>query len=642
MTRLAWTLAAACALLAVGTAVAHPLPGAVDGGDLRQWWLVNAVAALSIGVVGGLVSARLPRNPIGWLLLSMALGHGLCGFGREYGMRAVAPGSGLPGGALAIWQASWTYVDAFAGLPIVFLFPDGRLRSRRWRPVAILAGLVALVNFAGAAFLPGNLLDTSTFVANPLGSDAVARVLEPIGFYPTFTAFLFMSLLGLASMVLRAHDAVGPARRGIVLVALATTLTLAETVFENLVDYPGVVYQSTVVTLLFVAAVALSILRYGLYEIDVVVNRTLVYGGLALVLGGLYVALTVLAGTAGGVVAAVLVALAFAPLRDRLQRAVDRWLFGERDDPYAVMTSLGEGLDAADVLPALADTVARTLKLPYVAIALGDETAAQRGELRGEPLILPLAYGGTTIGTLALGPRTPADAFTVAERRLFADIARQVGVAAHAVALTEDLQRSRESLITAREEERRRLRRDLHDGLGPTLAGVALQLETARRLPAAAADATVERVVAEVQAAIGEVRRLVYGLRPPALDELGLVPALRQQAESFSGLSISIDADPSLDRLPAAVEVAAYRIATEALTNVSRHAGARRAHVRLALNGSLEVEVADDGTGLPEAWSPGVGVLSIRERAAELGGTCAVGPAPGGGTRVLAKLPCAS
>jgi two-component system, NarL family, sensor kinase len=268
--------------------------------------------------------------------------------------------------------------------------------------------------------------------------------------------------------------------------------------------------------------------------------------------------------------------------------------------------------------------------------------AAERGRLRGEPLVLALIYGGRAVGELALGPRTPNDPFTVAERRLFADIARQVAVAAHAVSLTEDLQRSREALVATREEERRRIRRDLHDGLGPTLAGVTLQLGSARlllRRDPDAADALLTQLAVETQAAIADVRRLVYDLRPPALDELGLVPALRQQAQRFPGLAVEVRAPEPLERLPAAVEVAAYRIATEALTNVSRHACARSCTIVIGLNGSLELEVRDDGTGVPDGWRPGVGLASIHERAAELGGTCTIERVAEGGTRVLARLP---
>jgi signal transduction histidine kinase len=216
-----------------------------------------------------------------------------------------------------------------------------------------------------------------------------------------------------------------------------------------------------------------------------------------------------------------------------------------------------------------------------------------------------------------------------------------VAVAAHAVRLNADLQRSRERLVAAREEERRRLRRDLHDGLGPTLAGIALQLESARALAtadAAASDRLLARLVEETRIAIADVRHLVYDLRPPALDEVGLVGALQQQAARFPALDVTIDADIDAADLPAAVEVAAYRIATEALTNAARHSSARACRVRIALNGALELEIADDGAGIGPDSRPGVGLASIRERAAELGGTCTFGSGDRG-TVVRAKLP---
>jgi signal transduction histidine kinase len=221
-------------------------------------------------------------------------------------------------------------------------------------------------------------------------------------------------------------------------------------------------------------------------------------------------------------------------------------------------------------------------------------------------------------------------------------------VAVHAVRLTADLQRSRERLVTAREEERRRLRRDLHDGLGPTLATQTLKLEAARDLidshPARAAD-LLSDLIAESQTAIAEIRRLVYALRPPALDELGLVGAIREQAAQYqhgggsSALQIVVDVPESLPPLPAAVEVAAYRIVLEALNNVAKYAQARSCVISLGVANGLHVDIRDDGRGLPPNRRAGVGLNSMRERAAELGGQCALGPAPDGGTSVVAWLP---
>jgi signal transduction histidine kinase len=414
-------------------------------------------------------------------------------------------------------------------------------------------------------------------------------------------------------------------------------------------DRIGSVVAPILITLLGVA-IAAAILRYGLYELDLVISRALVYAVLTAILVGAYLAVVAavqsveVGRTFASLTAAALVAVVFAPLRVRLQAVTDRLVYGERRDPYTVISSL-LSTDADDVLPALAETVAGTLKLPYVAIDLEHDgtltRATERGALRGEPLVLPLVHQGAAIGRLVLGPRTSSDPFTRAERSLFQDVARQVAVAAHAVRLNADLQRSRERLVAAREEERRRLRRDLHDGLGPTLAGIALQLESARTLAPSdplASDALLEKLVDETRTAIADVRHLVYDLRPPALDEVGLVGALRQQAARFPGLEIIVESEGEAGELPAAVEVAAYRIAAEAVTNVARHAHARRCVVRISVDGALELEIADDGGGIVPDSQPGVGFASIRERAAELGGTCSFG-SDSVGTVVRARLP---
>ena len=207
---------------------------------------------------------------------------------------------------------------------------------------------------------------------------------------------------------------------------------------------------------------------------------------------------------------------------------------------------------------------------------------------------------------------------------------------------------ARERLVAAREEERRRLRRDLHDGLGPALAGAALKVEAAENLlqiDAEAASRLLGDARAEIQDAVADVRRLVYALRPPALDELGLVGALREQAERLEvgeRVRVEVDAPGRLDGLPAAVEVAAYRIALEAMTNVARHADAQACRVRISVNGVLELEITDDGHGLPSDYRTGVGISSMRERAEELGGTCGIERLDGHGTRVRARLPLGS
>jgi len=354
------------------------------------------------------------------------------------------------------------------------------------------------------------------------------------------------------------------------------------------------------------------------------------------------------------------IAVLIQPLRSRLQRGVNHLMYGERDEPHKVLSRLGRKLEGTlapgAALKTTVETIAQALKNPYAAITLtrdgGIATAAEYGSLSSETLVLPLTYGAEAVGQLILGPRAPGEAFTSSDLRLLEDLARQVGVTAYAVRLTADLQRSRERLVTTREEERRRLRRELHDGIGPQLAALTLKLETARNKLAhdPAADALLSDLAERTRSAVVDVRRSVHALRPPALDELGLVPALRETAAQYGqgGLRISVEALEDLPSLPAAVEVAAYHIdyiAQEAMTNAVRHAEAKACVVRLDLDdeaGLLRLEVEDDGCGTGPGRGTGVGLSSMRERAEELGGTCVIGPVATGGTRVRVKLPCAS
>jgi len=432
------------------------------------------------------------------------------------------------------------------------------------------------------------------------------------------------------------------------------------------------------IVLAFPLAIAVAIIRHNLFDIDTLLNRTLVYGTLTVGTMGLYIFIVGYIGnffqtrerTLIAFLATGLVAILFQPLRERLQRAVNRLMYGERDDPYAVLSRLGQRLEASlspeAALPTIVETVAQALKLPYVAIALrrykgrkskeGFKIVAAYGLPVDRPVTLPLIYHSETIGRLILAQRAPDESFTPAEQRLLKDIAHQAGVAAHAVRLTSDLQqlavdlqRARQHLVTAREEERRRLRRDLHDGLGPRLASQMLTIEALGKLlrqDPATAGQLLQELKEQSRIAIHDIRRLVYDLRPPALDDLGLVAALREGARPYqqSGLRITIDAPERLPPLPAAVEVAAYRIAQEALTNVVRHAQARICKVQLGFEEvgnrkGLRLEIQDDGRGLPANHRAGVGCQAMRERAGELGGHFVIEPGSEGGTRVLAWLP---
>ena len=555
---------------------------------------------------------------------------------------------------------TWGFASFFL---MFYLFPDGRFVPRwtRWAAVFFVVELVASEHFPGSPLATGNW---PAFLSVPL----IVCLLGPLFVAPIY----------------RYRRVSGPVERQQIkwvtyslLVALVSFLGVGLLSGVPALREPSVpaalfaLSMPVAVGLLFMPvpiSIGIAVLRYRLWDIDPIINRTLVYGALTVIVVGLYV-LTVgylgaLFRTEGNLLfslaATAFIAVLFQPLRERLQRGINRLMYGERDEPYAVLSRLGQRLEVAlapdAVLPAVVETVRDALKLPYAAVALRREEgltiAAASGESPEEPLRLPLRYQHDTVGELLLSPRAPGEGLTPANCRLLDDLARQAGVAAHAVQLTADLQRSRERLVAAREEERRRLRRDLHDGLGSRLAGLNLQAGALRALirrDAAAADEAVVELRAEIRAAIADIRRLVYGLRPPALDELGLVAAIRQRAarcaleestEETRTLRVEVDAPERLPPLPAAVEVAAYRIAEEALTNVVRHGRAGTCLVRLAVEESaLRLEIVDDGVGLRAEHTAGVGLLSMRERAAELGGACAVEPIPAGGTRVLARLP---
>jgi signal transduction histidine kinase len=572
---------------------------------------------------------------------------------------------------LAVAYAVLSFLGYVSFIVAFSLFPDGRFVPgwTRWLVIAC-ALYVAFLYFPP---------DDSSL--NPRAWPLMFSVTIPVGLLGTM----------IFAQVYRYRRVSGPVERhqtkwivfGLTAAVAGSVLVVLPAVAYPVLLEPGVpkvlyalfeLTATNLVLLLIPLSIGVAILRYRLWDVDVIINRTLVYGALTASVAGIYM---LLVGALGAILpargslavslpAAGVVAVLFAPLRQRLQRGVNRLMYGERDEPYGVLSRLGERLEAtlepASVLPTIVETVAGALKLPYTAISMaresGFEVAAAHGTPTGEETTLPLAYGGRTIGELMLAPREPGDAFTPADMRLLQDLARQAEVAVHAVRLTADLQRSRERLVTAREEERRRLRRDLHDGLGPTLAGLSLgldvSLKTLRNEPGEA-----EHLLAELKSrtkdAVADVRRLVYGLRPPALDELGLVLAIREQAAGHGYLAddpetsrgddpaFFFEAPEEMPPLPAAVEVATYRIAQEAITNVARHARARSCLVRLSIDDAgdeLVLEISDDGVGLPDDRRAGVGTSSMSERAEELGGTCTVASNQAGvGTHVVARLP---
>jgi signal transduction histidine kinase len=432
---------------------------------------------------------------------------------------------------------------------------------------------------------------------------------------------------------------------------------------------PGFLLDFIPTTLFFISlvliplSIGIAILRSRLWNIDIIIHRALVYGALSTCVVGLYVLVvgglgTLFQGQGNALLSLLatgLIAALFHPLRQRLQRTVNYLIYGERSNPYQVLSRLGQRLETTlvpdAVLPTIVETVAQAFKLPYAAIMLKQDEehialGAVYGQAASEDTLLhfALTYQGEFLGELVLSNERSEKTFSIRDQRLLEDLVRQAGVAVHAVRLSADIRRSRERLVMTREEERRRLRRDLHDGLGPQLASLMLMLTTARKVLRKEPD-MAERMLTEamthMQKAITDIRHLVYGLRPPALDELGLLGLLQEDMQRYHacGVAFTLDAPDPLPLLPAAVEVACYRIAQEALTNVIKHAHAQHCTLRLHIDERLTMEVIDDGEGFAGTQKGGVGLTSMRERAQELGGTCSIDSHAQKGTCVSVYLP---
>ena len=647
--------ALAVGLLSAAAAVALAVRGPISGLDLAL--TVTAVAFVATTLVGMAVLRAGPRNPVGWILLVAGAMLPLSIFGQVLGDATYIFGRPAIPGLTAI-NLITGFLGIF-GVPLIglfglLLFPDGRLaapgtpirRRTRWLVRTcwvMLAGLVAYALFSPSLVNVG----TDTAVPNPIGVPAGGIFLVFVLAIGPVAAMTCAHLFGRA----RAADTPDQRRALTLAAAAGACIPLAFLTCLGIGIAGGDTAQIGVIENVASVAVAAAswygIIRYGLFDSRAVLSRTLLYGALTALVVAVYLAASALlrrlfAGELPAVVAAGLAALAVLPLRDLLQRRVTRLVFGLRNDPVAAFGLLGVRLDAAaapeEVLPAVVRTVGEALRLRCVTIEVGGEEMARWGQqVDGARLELDLPFAGESIGRLTVQARDPAEPFGAADRSLLESLASQVSVAARAVALTQALQASRERLVATIEEERRRLRRDLHDGLGPTLAGIALGINTVHR---ALPDGSPELLVAlreEAERAVADIRRIAYNLRPPVLDERGLVGAIREHANRLGGATVTVPAP--LPPLPAAVEVAAYRIAVEAMTNASRHAPGALIEVSLSVNGHLELQVADAGTGLPPGFRAGVGLRSMRERAAELGGECVLNLRDPHGTVVRASLP---
>jgi signal transduction histidine kinase len=631
-----------------GQVMSRPGMSYPDGGV--DWFVIAIVAAFTLS--GAALIRLRPRNAIGWLLLACGVLQAVQRSCEAYGARALTdPDGSLPFGLLAMWVATWTWEPALL-LPVVVLpalYPTGRPASRfwLWHIRVSLVGIVVLV--LASATHQDAMNDTVESARLPWDAPTwwswttgllTAAILVPA------TA---VSLVGTVVRATRAHGA----ERAQLVWLVCVVGAMITTVFMPIRYLFAVAYA------LVPIAVVVGVLRYRLLGIEVVVRRTLLYVPLtllvALTVGGLTTVLARLVpeGPLPLVLASAVVAVLVFPVANRLRRLVDRFVLGERADPLDVVDRVGAGLEVAsdDPVQSMLEAVAASVGASYAAVR--DEQGQRVGSV-GQPVAgaaaIALRHGGQSLGSVSVGPRRGEPAVTARDARLLEALAPHLAVVVRSRRLTDDLARERQRVVAATLAERERLRRDLHDGLGPSMSGIALGLEAADQALSRDVEIAHElmtRTRAEADSAVHEIRRVIDGLRPSALDRHGLADAVREAA---SGLGMGQRGRPEfaleVDRLPALaapVEAAAFRIVAESLTNVVRHSGARTCSVRLERSdGNLCVAIRDDGGGIEALRDDGVGLASMHRRAAEVGGCLDIEAARPHGTVVTARLPLGS
>jgi signal transduction histidine kinase len=637
--------------------------------------------ALVVGGLGVVLADRRPSNPIGWIFCALGVIAGTMALTTEYARWALIHDGGRPpGGLYAAWLQEWVWIPLIVGLGVVgWIFPEGRFLSRRWRTAMVVACAVAAVPMVLNALLPR--LTIFAGFDNPLGLD------EPwVQGAANASAGLVLPVLfgGAAAATVRFRRRSGDERQQIKWLLLAVmAVGLVLTYYGILLGIilatgtdptQGAVWPEYLAIASFLAvpiSVAFGVLKYRLYDIDVVINKAVVYAVLAVFITGVYLTVVVAAGSLTGYasnpvlsgIAAAVVALAFQPARRGAQRLANRLVYGERATPYEVLAQLGDRLAgeyaADDVLDRIATALAGGIGADRVVVWLNSG-----GELRpaavwpeGAPAApiaasvaaltatedgmrsFPVRLQGEILG--AIGVHKPAsDPLTPADEKLVGDLAAQAGLVLRNARLIEELRASRRRLIEAQDEERRKIERNLHDGAQQQLVALTVQLGLLER-QAEDPDtvrASATRLKDALQDALDELRALARGIYPPLLADEGLAAALEAQSRK-AAVPTTIESG-GIGRYPREIESAVYFCALEALQNVAKYADATAAVVRLGeRDGRLEFEIADDGRGFdPTATSYGTGMQGMVDRLDAIGGTLEVSSESGRGTMVLGRI----
>ena len=672
-TRLAWALAGVIVVL-LGAALVFfvlafdtPMPAALFG--FRGWGLI---LGLAFGGAGLLVATRVPSNPIGWILLVAGIGTALQEMAIQYLLYGLydTPGA-VPRPDVAAWIVEWIWIPYMATVAFVIplIYPTGRLPSPRWRPVLIAGLVAAAVGTACFALVPGPM-ESTPGADNPFGIEG-ATWIRTAGDV-VMLVFVVALLAALGSIGVRFHRSNGDERQQ--LKWLLLSLSILACAFLIGVPYwtlsgPGVsldvVENAVVVALILVpVSIGIAILKYRLYDIDVVIKKTVVYAVLAVLVFAVGVAVAWAAGglvfTASGqgeyswLLAGVVVGAAIWPLRRVATRIADRLVYGRRATPYQVLSEFSDRVAGTyasdDVMNRMAQVLATAVGADTATVWLQGPDGFHPGatwppdtvpERDVPPDGVEVRYQDEILGLLSV--RMPAnDPMDPAKDRLIRDLAAQAGLVLRNAALIDDLKASRVRLVAAQNEERRRIERNIHDGAQQQLVALAVKLKLTDAM-VGTDEAKAHALLAEVQAdttqTLEDLRDLARGIYPPLLADKGLAAALESQARK-SAVPVTVDAD-RIGRYPQEAEAAVYFSCLEALQNVAKYAEASSATIHLAqTNGSLVFEVSDDGRGFdPAAAERGTGLQGIADRLAALGGHLDIHSAPGEGATLVGSIP---
>jgi signal transduction histidine kinase len=630
--------------------------------------------ALTMGAVGFVVAGRRPSNPIGWIFCVLGVVSAVASLGTEYALWAlVEEGGRPPGGAYGAWLEEWGWIPLVGTLGFVgAIFPDGRFLSRRWR-IAITFSLAGAATATVANALTPRLTIYEG-VENPfgVGGDGMAEFAQA-----AIGLMLPLVVLGAVGAIVRFRRSSGDERQQLKWLALAVSaVALCITLYGGIAlatggeNPEGADWAENLIILSFLAvpiSIGFGVLKYRLYDIDVVINRALVYGALALFVTLVYVSIVVGVGAAVGsrgnsvlsAVAAAVVALAFQPARRRAQHLTNRLVYGKRATPYEVLSQfterVAESYSVDDVLPRMARIIGEGTGAVRVQIWLNlaggfrpeaewpfvSEAAAAVASLEELPdHAVEVRHQGEPLGAITVAmPQN--EAMNPVQVTLLRDVAAQAGLLLRNVALVEDLRASRQRLVTAQDKERRRIERDIHDGAQQQLVALSVQLRILEQLierdPAAAA-ATAARLQGAATTALEDLRDLARGIYPPLLADQGLAAALESQVRK-SPTPVTVEAD-GVGRLAREVEAAVYFCCLEALQNVTKYANASQVHIRLqTANRHVSFVVEDDGVGFDPRSARGSGLTNMRDRVEALGGSLEVRSAPGEGTSVSGRIP---